>query len=214
MPTLLLPATPTGFSGVEITAGSGTNVATDDVTGTQVLREKWVLGTLNSTTKVPGTASRGLCVEYRRPTKVAVGSFTTDTAAHAAKDTIATGSITTSRNDSLVPNKGGMIRSIVVTDLSRQMAELDILLFKGDPSGGSLNAVFDPTNSNAAKIFGAFHVFPADYYDFNDNCVAFLSVRCPFDAPFGYTYATLVARGTPTYASTSDIQVILGVERD
>ena len=51
---------------VPITAGSGTNVATDDVAGVHFQRVKLVDGTLDSSTAIPGDATNGLDVDVTR----------------------------------------------------------------------------------------------------------------------------------------------------
>lgn len=48
---------------VAITAGSGTTIATDDVSGTHYQRVKLVDGTLDSTAAIPGDATLGLAVK-------------------------------------------------------------------------------------------------------------------------------------------------------
>ncbi len=51
---------------VAVTAGSGTTIATDDVSGVHYQRVKLVDGTLDSTTAIPGDATNGLDVDVTR----------------------------------------------------------------------------------------------------------------------------------------------------
>lgn len=51
---------------VEITAGTGTTIATDDVSGIHYQRVKLVDGTLNGTAAIPGDATNGLDVDVTR----------------------------------------------------------------------------------------------------------------------------------------------------
>lgn len=51
---------------VAITAGAGTNVATDDVSGVHYQRVKLVDGTLDSSAAIPGDATNGLDVDVTR----------------------------------------------------------------------------------------------------------------------------------------------------
>jgi hypothetical protein len=51
---------------VAITAGTGTNIATDDITGVHYQRVKLVDGTLDSTAAIPGDATNGLDVDVTR----------------------------------------------------------------------------------------------------------------------------------------------------
>ena len=57
---------------VAITAGSGTDIATDDVSGVHFQRVKLVDGTLDSAAAIPGDATNGLDVD---PTRLPAGEI-------------------------------------------------------------------------------------------------------------------------------------------
>jgi hypothetical protein len=59
---------------VPITAGTGTNVATDDVTGVHYQRVKLVDGTADSAAVIPGDATNGLDVDVTRLPALAAGT--------------------------------------------------------------------------------------------------------------------------------------------
>lgn len=64
---------------VPITAGSGTNIATDDVSGVHYQRVKLVDGTLEGTDGIPGSATNGLRVQlYSGGSAVATGTQYTE----------------------------------------------------------------------------------------------------------------------------------------
>lgn len=67
---------------VPITAGSGTNIATDDVSGVHYQRVKLVDGTLDSTAAIPGDATNGLRVQlYNGGSAITPGTqYTEDSA--------------------------------------------------------------------------------------------------------------------------------------
>lgn len=73
---------------VQITAGSGTTVATDDVAGVHYQRVKLVDGTADSSTPIPGDAANGLDVDVTRviPGTGATALGKAEDAAHASGD--------------------------------------------------------------------------------------------------------------------------------
>lgn len=74
---------------VPITAGTGTDIATDDVSGVHYQRVKLVNGTLNATDAIGGDATNGLDVDVTRviPGTSATHLGKAEDAAHATADT-------------------------------------------------------------------------------------------------------------------------------
>lgn len=117
----------------------------------------------------------------------------------------------------LPSTRSGMIHQVVVTDLGAQTVDTDVIFFDSDPSGTTFtdNAAFDCADADLVKIIA---VVPLTLHkDFNDNGVSLPAVGDNLNIPFvldaGETtlYAHLVTRGTPTYASTSDITLRVGI---
>lgn len=108
---------------------------------------------------------------------------------------------------------GGMLHTVVITDLGKQDAVLDLVLFDSDPSGTTFtdNDPLDVADADLTKIVGVVQVLT--YTDFNDNSVACEpAAGIVFKLASGTTlYGALVARTAPTYASTSDLTVRLGI---
>ena len=143
------------------------------------------------------------------------GTPTVDTSAYASGDLIGDDKITL--GDAVISRGyGGLIESVVITDLGKQSASIDVVFFTSDPSGTTFtdNAALDIADTDLVKIVGVAAV--ADWYAFNDNSVGqVLNLALPFVLRDDENlYAALVSRGTPTYASTSDLTLRVGVLRN
>jgi len=109
---------------------------------------------------------------------------------------------------------GGMIQSVILTDLGKQSAEIDVVFFDADPSQTTFtdNAALDVDDADLLNIVGVAAV--TTWKDFSDNSVGqTLNLAIPFVLEDGGNtlYAALVSRGTPTYASTADLTLRVGV---
>lgn len=118
-----------------------------------------------------------------------------------------------------------MVGSVILQDLNKQDAELDLILFDSNPSATTFtdNAVLDIADADLARIIGVVTVAATDYADFNDSAVGFVSCSVPFrttatgsalDLTTQTLYGALVTRGAPTYNATTDVTVKLGVMLD
>lgn len=111
----------------------------------------------------------------------------------------------------------GSIQGVSLVDLAKQAIACDLVLFNADFTATTDKTAFDPTDADlAASFLGIVPIVAGDYSSFNDNCAAYKEKNIPFTLPVGTTtlYGQLVTRGTPTYASTSDIKVRLHVLKD
>ena len=108
---------------------------------------------------------------------------------------------------------GGYIQSVVVTDLAKQSANLDVVFFDVDPSNTTFteNDPFDPHDTDILQIVGVAAV--TDWKAFNDSSVGqAMNLAIPFVLENGNNilYAVLVSRGAPTYAAT-DLTLRVGI---
>lgn len=198
---------------VAITAGSGTSVATDDVSGVHYQRIKIVDGTADSSTAVVASAAKGLYVDPRTSTSLIQVTPTISTSQYTAKDAL--GDVMTFANAARASGEGGLLESVTVVDKAQQLATIDLALFSATVSGVTDNAVFDPADSDLLNCVGVIPISGGDWSDFNDNSLATraglgLAYKCAATSLFGI----LIARSAPTYVSTSDISVTIGVVPD
>ena len=115
-----------------------------------------------------------------------------------------------------VAGGSGVIHSVTITDKAKQDATLDLYLFDSNPTSTTFtdNAALTINAADLIKSIGVIRV--STYQDVATNSVGgTTSTGVPFKLVSGTTlYGALVTRGTPTYASTSDLQVRLGILQD
>jgi len=137
-----------------------------------------------------------------------------DTSAYASGDLI-DDKITITDADN-TKSVSGVIHSVVVTDLAKQSADLDLVIFDSDPSSTTFtdNGAFDVDDTDLPKIVGVAQI--TTHVTFNDNSVSIAhGTNIPFRVPSGVSlYGALVSRGTPTYVSATDLQVRIGILED
>lgn len=139
-----------------------------------------------------------------------------DTSIYASGDLI--GGLLTFANAARIAAGSGTIQGVVIGDLAKQDAAIDIVFFNANPDGTTFTdqAPLDIADADIPKIIGVMKVLASDYSDFNDNSVA---TKAPFGLPFKLAsgtsiYACLVCRGTPTYASASDLTPKIKIYQD
>ncbi len=112
---------------------------------------------------------------------------------------------------------GGIVKSAILTDLSTNAAAIDLLLFSSNPSIASSdnNEALDIADSDLINLCGKFHFSTGSYTQLSDNEVAISSdIDQAFYLPATdrVLYGVCVSRGTPTYASASDLNILLQIE--
>lgn len=146
-------------------------------------------------------------------------TITTSTSpAYSAGDQI--DSIQTLSNALIDTGALGAITSVSILDKDNQRAEIDFFFFAVSPTlVGSDNAAFDITDANAviAKFLGVATVLSGDYKQSSSNAFATNDrIRIPMKSIAGSKniYCVLVTRGTPTYSTTSGLEVTFGITQD
>lgn len=147
-------------------------------------------------------------------------SPTVDTGAYATGDLIGgkltfTGALRNTTN-------AGYITSVLITDLAAQSADLELVLFSTNPTGTTFTdqAAFDVADADVTKIVAVIALGSTSRFNFNDNGVKYLgSLAIPLGVTPANTagtiiYGALVSRGTPTFAASTDVSVVLGISQD
>ena len=111
---------------------------------------------------------------------------------------------------------GAILESVVITDLADQGASvsLDLVLFTEAFTATADNDAFDLADGEDTIVLAVIKV--SDYSSFNDNGVytkTGIGLPIKLTGGDGKLYGQLIARGAPTYASTSDLTVTLGIVR-
>lgn len=117
-------------------------------------------------------------------------------------------------NDKSVYPTGGIIQSVVITDLAALSIDKDVVFFDTNPSSTTFteNSALDINDADLLNVIGVVSV--TTWFAFNDNvCGQTLNLAMPFVLPAAATalYAAIVERGTANYAGTSDLSIRVGI---
>ena len=107
---------------------------------------------------------------------------------------------------------GGFIQSVVITDLAKQSIGKDVVFFDANPSNTTFteNSALDINDTDLLNVIGVAPVL--DWFGFSDNSVGqALNLAMSFRLAGADLYAAIVERGAPTYASTSDLSIRVGI---
>lgn len=202
---------------VQITAGSGTPIRTDEVTiGGNVVHVQGMKlydGTDGGTDPIPGTAARGLYVDPRPKVSTIQATPTISTSpAYAAKDAI--GGLLTFANAARAAGGACRVEALQLLDKGQQMSPIDLLLFDRSITAPADNAAFNPSDLELGYCVGVIPISGGHYADEATNSVASLTVGLEVVLNGTDLYAVAVARSTPTYTSSSDLVWRLTVLQD
>lgn len=109
------------------------------------------------------------------------------------------------------------LRKVLIMDKAGQKSAIDLLLFNQDFTATADAASIAISAADLLNMVGAVSVVAGDYVDVATG--RSIATKQLTSLPFvlsGTTtlYGQLVCRGTPTFASTSDVQVVLVFERE
>ena len=105
---------------------------------------------------------------------------------------------------------GGLIQSVIITDLAKQNIAKDVVFFDTNPENTTFteNAALDIDDADLVDVLGVAAV--DTWFSFSDNSVGqALNLAMPFvNTPL---YAAIVERGAANYASTADLTIRVGI---
>lgn len=197
---------------VNISAGTGTAIWTDEVTGAKHAQFfKLADGTADSTVVIPGDAVRGLHVLPSIITRLSQTPTISAAAVYAAGDAV--GGLLTFANAARYSGGGVSVKQVVIIDKDQEMAPLDLVLFDRTFTNSADNAAFDPTDADLANLVTVIPI--ARWINYSDNAVG---LSDPLDIPIKLNgtslFGQLVTRGEPTYTATSDIIVLINAVQE
>jgi len=214
---------------IPITAGSGTDVATDQLAGgAHVQYIKLMDGTADSEAKIPGDATYGLDVDVTRlpalasgtnfigkvgmPDNVITITCSLDTSAYASGDVL----FDTQEIANAVRNNGEtcILQSIHVVDIDDQKVEMDLVFFNANTSLGIENAAPDIDDTEVLTTLGVVNV--KNYVDLGEASTATVTgIGLPLKAGAATTslWVAGITRGTPTHTA-SGLQISFGFLRN
>ena len=111
----------------------------------------------------------------------------------------------------------GILDSIVLLDRANQKAAMELFIFDSDPSAATItdNSAF-VFSTDDLKVLARIPIAATDYTTINSKALVTLKglgVVLKGNAT-STLYAALVTTGTPTYAATTDVQIIYGILQD
>lgn len=166
---------------------------------------------------IPGVAFAG-----NGPTKFVSASPTCDTSVYATGELVG-GLLTFS--GALQTNAGtGYVVSVNMVDKAAQGVDFDVVLFGDNPSSTTFTdqVALDIADGDLAKVIAVVPLAgTASRFAFSDNSVHFSgSLALPIRTDLtlatrtGTVYGALVSRGTPTFAASTDVTIVLGISQD
>lgn len=141
-------------------------------------------------------------------------SPTVSTTTYATGDAV--GSLLTFSNAFLSSGGSGLLQRVALQFKSNQTTPMDLLLFDANPSGTTVtdNAAVAVSVADFGKLIGVVHVTDCTSAGTPSICQA-NGLAMAVKATSGTSlFGILVSRGTPTLASTSDVQVQLQLIQD
>lgn len=200
---------------VPITAGSGTPIAADDISSVWYQRVKLVDGTEDSTSAIPGDATRGLAVQNRNSNlrvRVASGGLTTVTTTYTVGDQA--GTIFTIAGAARVTGGGGIIQSIVLLDKGDVGTDYRIYFYRASVTLAADNAAFAVSDTDMESLCGMVQM--PSLIDVGANRIASLgNVGLGYDCAATSLFAAIETRtSNAVYAAATDLHLIVYLALD
>lgn len=109
-----------------------------------------------------------------------------------------------------------LLASVVILDKAKQNSSLDLVCYSGDFTATADNAAYAVSDADNTKAVVAVSIPNTSYIDIGGSSLAIISGVSELFATTedNSLRCQLIARGTPTYTSTSDIQVTLTFLQD
>lgn len=174
--------------------------------------ETWLERIRNLLSGGSGVAGSGLYVDIQAKGTTISVTPTITAGLYAAGDNV--GGLLTFANAARLAGGGGILNVLSIIDKGKQDAELELWLFSETFTPGADNAAWDPSDADLANFITVLSTADGNYYDATDNSVASLEVARRYDLLGISLFGRLVTRGTPTYASTTDLTVKIGLVQD
>lgn len=195
---------------VAITAGTGTNIAADDVSSVFYQKVKLDVGGDGATLPVSATAN---AIPVKALDDVITIDATPDTNALAEGDVaFATQEVA---NFSTGANITSILQSVTVIDVDDQGIGIDLIFFNDNTTLGTENSAPDIDDTEAQTIIGRVQVGAGSFYDIGASKIACVyGIGLPMKAGTGGSvWMAGIARGAPTYAG-GHIYIKLGILRN
>lgn len=139
-----------------------------------------------------------------------IGRTPTVTAgAYTAGDAV--GGLLEFHNAARIAGTGGVIKDMLIIDDAGQDAEMELWLFNSTFTAMVDNAPWAPSEADLRKQIAIISTTDGAWFAAGTPSVARVEVSQSYDLIGTSMYGQLVTRGTPTFAATDDVTVIIGL---
>lgn len=132
--------------------------------------------------------------------------------AYSANDAV--GGVLTFANAARVSGGSGLIKSILIVDDAGQDAELELWLFDQSFTSPGDNAAWGATEAELHNLVGIIQSTDGDWMAAGTPSVCRIEVSQSYVLQATSMFGQLVTRGTPTFAATDDVTVIIELIQD
>ena len=132
--------------------------------------------------------------------------------AYAADEAV--GGLLTFADAARVVGGGGVIKDVIILDDAGQDAELELWLFNAAFTAMVDNAAWAPSEPDLRNLVAIITTSDGAWFAAGTPSAARVEVSQRYDLGGTSLFGQLVTRGTPTFAATDDITVIIGLLQD
>lgn len=132
--------------------------------------------------------------------------------AYTANDAV--GGLLTFANAARVAGYGGVIKDLLILDDAGQDVELELWLFNATFTAMADNAPWAPSEADLRNLVAIISTADGSWFAAGTPSAARIEVSQRYDCTGTSLFGQLVTRGTPTFAATDDVTVILGLLQD
>jgi len=132
--------------------------------------------------------------------------------AYAANDAV--GGLLTFANAARESGGGGVVKDVIILDDAGQDAAMELWLFNATFVAMADNALWAPSEADLRKLVAIISTTDGAWFAAGTPSAARVEVSQRYDLAGTSLFGQLVTRGTPTFAATDDISVVLGLLQD
>ena len=132
--------------------------------------------------------------------------------AYSAGDAV--GGLLTFANAARASAAGGVIKQVIILDDAGQDAETELWLFNATFTAMADNDAWAPSEADLRKLIGIVSTVDGSWFAAGTPSAARILDVGRYDLAGTSLFGQLVTRGTPTYAATDDVTIIVGLLQD
>ena len=139
-------------------------------------------------------------------------SQTVTAGAYSANDVV--GDLLTFAGAARGTGGGGVIKDVIIIDDAGQDSVMELWLFSETFTAITDNDAFDISQADSRNLVAIISTSNGAWYASGTESVAVIEASQRYDVTGTSLFGQLVTRGTPTFAATDDVTVIIGLLQD